>query len=128
MKKLLVMPVLLCALLTSFILPENGFADPLEWTGGGGGIGEWSDENNWDPASTPQDMDSLTFTTGNTTNTNNLGAVTPLSLVGITFGAAAGVFDLTGNDIYISGSITNESANSQKVSLNLTSVYGLTVD
>jgi autotransporter-associated beta strand protein len=84
------------------------------WTGGGGN-GNWSTTADWDGI--PVNLADLTFAgTLQTSTTNN-----SLSSVGaITFASGAGVFTLAGNALAIGGGITNNSTNSQTVSLNLT--------
>jgi autotransporter-associated beta strand protein len=84
------------------------------WTGGGGDS-NWSTSNNW--SMVPSNGSNLIFsgTTG-TSNTNNSLA----SVGAITFDSTAGSFTLSGNDLTISGDITNNSINTQIVNINLT--------
>jgi autotransporter-associated beta strand protein len=70
---------------------------------GGASNSKWSNGTNWDNNVVPVFPIGLTFAgSANLTNTNDLSGITVAS---ITFDAAAGAFDLTGNDITLSGGI-----------------------
>ncbi len=87
---------------------------PVIWLGAGSS-GSWSTAANWNRV--PSNGANLTFAgTTKTSTTNN-----SLTSVGsITFDAGAGAFTLLGNALSISGGITNNSANNQTITLNLT--------
>ena len=86
----------------------------FQWAGGGAN-GDWSSSANWNGV--PGNGSNLVFAGTTQTNTNN----NLLSSVGsITFDNTAGAFSLSGNDLTISGGITNNSANTQTINLNLT--------
>ena len=84
------------------------------WSGGGND-NNWSTAANWSSAFTNDS--SLTFAgTTRTSNSNDM-----LTSVGsITFANGAGGFILSGSSLFISGGVTNNSANTQTINLNLT--------
>jgi len=78
--------------------------------------GNWSVSGNWTSGTAPVGNDSLAF--GSTTiasSTNNLTAGTQIN--GITFNSGASVYTLSGNQITLGGSVTNNSTNTQTLSL-----------
>src|SRR4051812_44908440 len=68
-------------------------ASTFTWTGGGANP-SWTLPANWGGVA-PSPGDALLFDGANTTNVNNFAAST--TFLGITFGAVAGSFTLTGN-------------------------------
>lgn len=83
------------------------------WTGGGT-TSNMSDAANWSPSGAPVNGDSLFF--DGTTKTNVLNDLTmssTLAMAGITFNAGAGPFTISGNAIYLSANVTNNSPNLQ---------------
>jgi autotransporter-associated beta strand protein len=85
------------------------------WTAGSG---NWSTGANWQSGSVPENGTPLEFAVAGGTSTNN-GALT--SINGITFGSGAGgSYTINGSSLQIGGGgITNSSAYSQAVSLDL---------
>jgi fibronectin-binding autotransporter adhesin len=78
--------------------------------------GNWSVAGNWTSGTAPLANDSLAF--GSTTiasSTNNLTAGTQIN--GITFNSGAATYTLSGNQITLGGSVTNNSTNTQTLSL-----------
>ena len=86
------------------------------WTGGSGSSSNWNTGANWSGGTAPVAGDDLVFD-GSTrlTNTNNFTAGT--SFASITFNSSAGAFTITGNQITLTGGITNNSANAQNIGL-----------
>jgi autotransporter-associated beta strand protein len=108
-------------LLGALLAAGSGFAATDTWSGGGSPNGNWTNANNWTPVATPATNDFLIFTGGiqlNTTN-NFTNASTNLVFGGITFDANAQPFFLYGNTITPAGGITNSSALTQTVDLNI---------
>jgi autotransporter-associated beta strand protein len=98
------------------------------WTGGGDGV-NWSSANNWSAHVVPSAYDTLIFqgSTGTSPN-NDLAAATNTS---ITFSNNASAFALSGNAVTLSHAnaatmigITNSSANTQTIGLNLNLDWG----
>jgi autotransporter-associated beta strand protein len=90
-----------------------GNSSKSQWTGNGGN-GNWSTAGNWTAA--PSNTSSLIFSGTSQSIANN----DVLTNVGsITFDNTAGSFTFSGNDLTISGGITNNSVNTQTVNLNL---------
>jgi autotransporter-associated beta strand protein len=97
-------------------------AQTKTWTGnhnggnGGGSNNRWSRGDNWAGGVAPSSGDALVFsgTKRLTSNDNNLSNFT---FNGITFDSSAGAFTLSGNSITLSGNLTNNSTNTQTVSL-----------
>lgn len=91
------------------------YADPFTWNGGGAND-DWSSGANWDggvpPTSAP---DTIVEFSGNNRLTPN--ADVPWSLGGLTFGAGAGAFTITGANLELTagGSVTNVSTNTQTI-------------
>jgi fibronectin-binding autotransporter adhesin len=80
--------------------------------------GNWSVAGNWASGTAPVANDSLGF--GSTTiasSTNNLTAGTQIN--GITFNSGASTYTLSGNQITLGGSVTNNSSSTQTLSLPL---------
>jgi autotransporter-associated beta strand protein len=86
------------------------------WTGSGADA-NWNTAGNWMGANTPPVAGDSLFFDGilNTTAANNIAANTAFN--GITFNATAGAFTLSGNAINLNGSITNNAAFAQTISL-----------
>ena len=84
------------------------------WNGAAGN-GNWSPGTNWSTA--PANGNNLVFSGTTQTSTSN----NSLTSVGaITFDGTAGAFSLSGNALTAAGGITNFSASTQTVNLNLT--------
>lgn len=105
-----------CFLGLSLCLLAGSMAAPVAWDGGGAD-NNWGTPLNWGGTG-PLADDSLFFG-GSTrlTSANNLTADTSFS--GITFNSGAGAFTLSGNRITLAGSLTNNSSNTQVLSLPL---------
>ncbi|MBU6221699.1 MAG: autotransporter-associated beta strand repeat-containing protein, partial [Planctomycetes bacterium] len=89
---------------------------------GGGALNlnyNWANTANWTTGVAPVANDSLVFTgnKGNNANTNNIAAGTQFN--GITFNSGAASFSLDGNAITLGGTVTNNSTNTQTITLNL---------
>ncbi|MEK7949824.1 malectin domain-containing carbohydrate-binding protein [Luteolibacter soli] len=106
------------------------------WAGGSGG--NWSTGANWTSLSSPVTNDLPTLTGSNTASNNDVatawdtvnllpGAV---QLAGLRFDAAAGSFNLSGNELYLnSKTIQNLSANPQTISAGIgAGLNGFTVN
>ena len=112
-------PAALAAFIAAF-LPCASHATDRTWTDGAGGNVNWAKNTNWSGATTPVNGDKLIFAgTAGLSNTDNISG---LSVNGITFTAAAGAFTLNGSPITVSGSIANNSTNTQTLSFNSTGV------
>jgi fibronectin-binding autotransporter adhesin len=78
--------------------------------------GDWTVAGNWASGTAPVANDSLAFgSTTVTTATNNFTAGTQFN--GITFNSGAATYTLSGNQITLGGSVTNNSTNAQTISL-----------
>ncbi len=90
---------------------------PNVWNGGAHPSFVWSNALNWSGGPAPTSGSSVMFsgTTG-LTNTNDIAG---LNLTGIFFSSTAGTFGIAGNDIQLSGPITNSSPSAQKIGLNI---------
>jgi len=103
------------SLVLAGLTPALSAADRT-WNAGGDQY-NWSDANNWGGAA-PSAGDALFF--GGSTglfNNNDLAANT--SFNGVTFNSGADPFSLGGNQIAVSGGVTNNAANTQVFTLNL---------
>ncbi|MCL1922054.1 MAG: autotransporter-associated beta strand repeat-containing protein, partial [Kiritimatiellaeota bacterium] len=113
MKKMCVCLKAACAAVLSV---SCAFGATQTWVGNGGDA-NWSTAENWDSAA-PVGGDALVFE-GN----KNLGPVNDLaagtSFGGITFGAGAGAFSLSGNGLVLEGNLLNNAAKAQRVALPL---------
>lgn len=104
----------------TLFIPIEG-ASPIQniiiWTGLGSD-NNWSTSSNWN-INVPQAYDILQFAgTTRLAPFNNLTVDTPYN--GITFNAGAGAFALSGNRFILnSGSITNNSSNTQTINNNI---------
>lgn len=111
--------------------PHIAFAAVKTWDGGGNPNFNWSVGANWDADAAPAATgDTLTFA-GSTGLSANNDFITALANGGITFSAGAGSFNLGGNAITIGTAggggltvLTQQSANNQVVSLNITLASG----
>ncbi|HWB57859.1 MAG TPA: autotransporter domain-containing protein [Chthoniobacteraceae bacterium] len=103
------------------ILPCASHAQNATWTNGAGsGNVNWAKNTNWSGNTTPVNGNSLFFSgTKGLSNTDNISG---LSVNGITFASGAGAFTLNGQPITVSGTIANNSANTQTLSFNSTGV------
>lgn len=87
------------------------------WNGGAGAPFNWSVNGQWASGSAPTNGQALGFSGAvGLTNTNN---ITGLNAAGIIFTSSAGTFNLTGNSLALSGGVSNNSANTQTISLNI---------
>jgi autotransporter-associated beta strand protein len=77
--------------------------------------GTMSTTGNWD--TTPISGDSWNFTTSGTTSLTN--DFTAFTVAGMTFASGASAFTIGGNDISLSGDITNNSTSTQAINLNM---------
>jgi len=95
------------------IVPSSEAAST--WNGGSPSESNWSAASNWDTV--PTFPDDLTFD-GSTRldSSNNLSSIQVSSF---TFAAGAGAFTLSGNPITLAGDITNSSANTQIINLDM---------
>ena len=112
MKTTLKLTVLLGALAT--VLAPSLHAQTSTWNGGGSNV-SWTTGANWG-GTAPSAGNALVF--GGPTrlaNTNDYAAAT--SFNGITFDNTAGVFVLGGNQIRLTGAITNNDADTQTINL-----------
>lgn len=105
--------VFLVLLLTTV---TSGNAATFFWIGGHPG-GDWSRKQNWSGPNPPSAGSDLQFAGTNTSNNNDFAAGT--SFASITFNAGAGSFNLSGNQLTLTGDITNNSSNLQTISLNM---------
>lgn len=100
----------------SFANVQLASAATLTWTGGGDGT-SFSDTANWSTAAAPQDGDVITFShTGLTAQQVLNNDISNLSLDGITFtGNATNYYSYTlqGNDITLTGDITNTTTGTE---------------
>ena len=105
--------ILLFALLPLFL---SAAASARTWNGGGGDA-RWSTAANWG-GTVPAALDALCFGgSARLVNTNDLAADLPIT--GITFNSGAGAFTLRGSRLTLGGDVTNVSANTQTISLDL---------
>jgi len=103
---------LLCLLIGAMTFKLS--AATSNWVGGTGT--NWNTAANWDVLPVPAtDMDLVFGTATNLAATNDFTAASNFG--GITFGAGAGAFTLSGNSITLNGSIINNSSVTQIISL-----------
>lgn len=88
------------------------------WDGGGVGA-NWNTPANWDGDATAPSADDALYFGGSSklVTTNDLAADT--SFAGLIFKSGAGAFALSGNRITLGGNVTNASASTQTVSLDM---------
>jgi autotransporter-associated beta strand protein len=87
------------------------------WTAGGNPSFNWSNAANWSTSQAPASGSAILFSgTVGLTNTND---IPNLSLAGMIFSSSAGAFNLTGNSIQLAGAITNYSAATQTIGMNI---------
>lgn len=90
------------------------------WVYPGSGNTNWNRAANWSGSAAPANNDLLTFAgAAGLGNTNNIGS---LSINGITFAASAGTFTLGGQPLTITGTIANNSTNTQTLNFNSTGI------
>ena len=107
--------ILLLAAATVFA--SQSHAANITWDGGGADA-NWATATNWGTDVAPIAADALFFAgTTRLSNTNNLTAGT--AFAGVTFNAGAGAFVLGGNQVALTGGITNSSSNLQTINLSL---------
>jgi len=109
------------AVTAGLAVSEPTFGAARTWSGDNAS-GNWSlggVGGNWTGSAAPATSDTLTFDGSNhlTDNSNNLTA--DLSIGTITFASTAGSFTLAGNRITFGGNITNSSANTQTINLDM---------
>ena len=90
----------------------------LTWTGGAADA-NWTSAGNWG-GTAPVAFDSLFFAGSTRLNNNNNTPAGGSFFNGITFNSGGGSFTLNGNSVGLSGGITNNSAASQTINLNIT--------
>src|SRR5437899_8510424 len=80
-------------------------ANTLSWSGGGGANANWNNSANWGFAGVPANGDTVVFPAGqpNLLNTNNLVG---LILNQIRFAGAGGGYDIRGNGLTITNTIS----------------------
>jgi autotransporter-associated beta strand protein len=88
------------------------------WNGGSATDNNWSDVANWSDSGVAANNILLFGGTSQLNNINDTTAGTTYS--NMVFSASAGAFVLNGNPIILSGSLTNNSPNSETVDLGLT--------
>ena len=96
---------------------------PTTWTGGGSNA-DWSNADNWGGIVPVAGSDLVFAAPTGLTTTNDLAAGTQFG--NLTFNAGAGTFTLNGNSVNLSGTITNNSANTQTINLPLGGTNGVT--
>jgi len=114
---------LLAAILSvAVLLPAVSRAATYTWSGSASpGNTNWMKNTNWFGNNNPNTNNSLVFTGTRTANNNN--NPTSFTATGITFNAAAGAFNLSGNAINVgTGGIVNSSANTQTLSFGTTGI------
>jgi len=89
----------------------------LDWNGGSPVDSDWSDPANWSGVSIATNRLLFFGGTSRLLNTNDTAAGTVCS--NLVFNAGAGAFTLTGNPLALAGSLTNDSANPQTLTLGL---------
>ena len=90
----------------------------MVWNGGASAVDNyWSDATNWSGAAVQAGNDLFFGGSAGLNNTNDTTAGTIYS--GINFNAGAGAFILNGNDITLTGNITNRLANVQTNNLSM---------
>ena len=95
-------------------------AAPTTWTGSSGG--NWSALANWQGSSVPQGGVLLRFGPGSGQSNNDLAAGTLFN--GIIFTSTASAYVLAGSSIQLGGTVINQSASDQTISLPLQLVAG----
>lgn len=94
---------------------------------GGGADANWRTAANWDADAMPLVGDSLVFTGAvRTAAANNFGITT--NFTGITFGSNASAFTLSGNQVRLTGGITNETALLQTITLSITNTAAININ
>jgi autotransporter-associated beta strand protein len=97
---------------------------PPTWTGGGAPSVFWSAAANWGGTTIASGNDLVFAGSTGLSNTNDFAAGTQFA--NLTFSSTANAFTLTGNNINLSGVISNYSTNTQTIALPLGGTYGLT--
>ena len=88
------------------------------WTGGGNPNFNWGTNANWNSGLAPTNGKPITFGGSvGLSSTNNIPSL--LNAAGLAFIASAGPFSLGGNAIILSGDLTNNSAATQTLGLNI---------
>jgi autotransporter-associated beta strand protein len=94
----------------------------MTWTGGGTNA-NWSSAANWGGAAPVAGCDLVFAGSTGLNNSNDIAAGTQFG--NLTFNAGAGAFILNGNSLNLSGTITNNSANTQTINVSLDGTNGL---
>jgi autotransporter-associated beta strand protein len=92
---------------------------------GGGVDNNWNTAANWDNDTVPTSGAALTFAGSTRLTPNN--DLSSFTVAGFTFSSGAGAFTIGGNDITLTGSITNSSTSTQTVNLNMATTAVRTV-
>ena len=88
--------------------------------------GNWNTSTNWSAAGAPVSGDLVAFSTSTQTAlTNN---ILSLSLTGFLFNSGASAFTIGGNDITLTGGITNNSTSAQIINNNLSNNSSITIN
>ena len=99
----------------------------IKFWDGGGADANWRTAANWDANAMPLVGDSLVFTGAvRTAAVNNFGIAT--NFTGITFGSNASAFTLSGNQVRLTGGITNETALLQIINLSITNTAAININ
>ncbi len=88
------------------------------WTGGGNPNFNWSTNANWNSGVAPTNGKPITFG-GNVGLNSNNNSPSLLNVAGLAFIASAGPFSLAGNAMILSGDLTNNSAATQTLGMNI---------
>lgn len=91
------------------------------WSGGGTDS-LWSNGDNWSGGTAPASPKELHFT--GVTNLTPQNDLTGFNITRLEFLSGAGAFNLTGNDVTLSGNVVNNSANAQAIALNMALTAG----
>lgn len=92
-------------------------ADAQNTWDGGGTDSNWGTPDNWDDNVVPAASQPLTF--AGSTRLASINDTLSREVNGFTFAALAGAFTLSGNAITLAGDITNSSANTQTINLDM---------
>src|SRR5882672_4268842 len=100
--------ILVAACAAVLALPLAASASDVTWSGANANNSLWSTATNWAGATAPVAHDALIFDGfARLTPNNDFAAATAFD--GITFAASVGAFNLVGNQITLSGNITDDT-------------------
>jgi autotransporter-associated beta strand protein len=102
------------------------YGDTHTWDGGGTTNSYFSNATNWVGDVAPVDGDALVFDGTARLDANN--DQTGWTLASVTFNSGAGAFVITGNDITLTGAITNNDNSDQAINLNIAVAATLIID